>query len=118
MEQTDKGFEILKWFVDLNTQAKAVIAILCMIIIAVCYNNYNLNDEIKAERIRYDTLTDKYTNGSKDCKKIQDSVNAVWFNKYEDYRNLREAELKALTKQWEARYNNINKKITIYERNN
>lgn len=116
MEELREGFGVLKWFVELNSQAKAVIAILCLIVCVVVYRNYTLNLEIVTERLRYDKLSDKYTNSSKDCKTEQDSLNMIWFNKYEAYRNLREVELKALTQAWEERYNNINKKITEYEK--
>ena len=116
MEEFKEGFGVLKWFVDLNSQAKAVIAILSLIICTFAYSNYRFNSEIVTERLRYDKLSDKYANSSKNCKAEQDSLNMIWFNKYEDYRNLREAELKALTQAWEERYNIINKKITQYEK--
>ena len=116
MDKTEQGFTILKWFVDLNAEAKAVIAILCLTVIAVGYFNYQLNQDIKEERLRYDVLSDKYANGSKDCSKEIDKITAVWTEKYDNYRNLREDELKALTKAWEDRYNEINKKITRYEK--
>ena len=118
MEKMEQGFSILKWFVDLNAEAKAVIAIMALIIVAFGYSNYTLNQEVKEERIRYDTLSDKYANGSKDCGKDIEKITAIWTEKYDNYRNLREAELKALTKAWEDRYNEINRKITRYEKIN
>lgn len=118
MEKINKGFDVLKWFVDLNREAKAVISLLCLIIIALSYFNYSLNQDIKEERLRYDVLSDKYANGSKDYSAEIDKINAVWLNKYESYRNLREEELKVLTKAWEDRYNDINEKIIRYEKSN
>lgn len=118
MEQVKEGVDVFKWFVELNAQGKAVIAILSIIICVSIYNNYQININLANERIRYDTLSDKYANNTKDCKTEQDSINMIWYNKYEDYRNRREKELKEITKLWEDRYNKLNLKITKYEKSN
>lgn len=111
-----EGIAFFKWWVDLNAQAKTVIALMSMIIIFLIYYAFSANAEINQERIRYDKLSDKYTNSTKDCKTVQDSVNAAWFKKYDDYRTKREAELNELSKAWEGKYDAINRKIGKYER--
>lgn len=118
MDKMDTGFSILKWFIELNSEAKAVIGVLILVVISFGYSNYNLNSDIKEERLRYDILSDKYSSGSRDCSKDIDRLNALWTDKYDKYRNLREEELKSLTKAWEDRYNDINKKIERYEKRN
>lgn len=111
-----ESVHFFKWWVDLNVQAKTVIALLTMIILFLIYYAFSANTEINNERKRYDDLSDKYQTVAQDCKKVQDSINAVWFAKYDDYRTKREAELLELSLAWEAKYDAINNKIARYER--
>lgn len=117
MKEWTNQFALLKWFVGLNGQAKAVIALLCLAIMFLIYRNYSLGEDIAKERIRYDNLSDKYNSNTKDCKEVQDSLNMVWFQKYDDYRTKREEELKEITKEWQGKYNSLSKKINEYENN-
>lgn len=118
MEQLKEGFGIFKWFIELNKEAKVVVALLSFVTIGVLYQNHSLNSSIDAERLRYDVLNDKYTNSYKYCNIEKDSLNAIWTRKYEAYRNLKDEESKELNKTLELRYNKLELKLEEYEKSN
>lgn len=111
-----------QWFVDLNGEAKAVIAILLAIGIYFGMMQHNTKQEL-------DALQTLYNTDNKECSKevakvtefyrVQlDSSNVKWQNKYNGYRDKVENENKILTKEWERKYENLSERFDRYQHNN
>ena len=111
-----------QWFIDLNGEAKAVIAILLGLVVYFGIINYNKNQEL--DELQKLVLSDS-KECSKEVKKVTDiyqlqiqELNDKWQTLYNDYRDKVETENKVLTKEWERKYEILSERFDRYQQNN
>lgn len=106
---------IFKYWIDLNGQAKAVIAILSIAIIFLTYRNYELGNDINNERTRYDALNEKYAKAQEIIRQDNAKLYQDFQVKLDDYRDRRDREVSILLNDYKERSERLQKKIEKYE---
>lgn len=101
---------IIKWFTELSPQ-KALVAALAGLCVYSLWTVYDNKGEFKELQLRYDKLNNERTADSKECRAKIDTLNARWQDKFDHYRNEREAELKKLADDNQKKMDIIQQKI-------
>lgn len=111
------AFGIFKYWINLNGQAKAVIALLTVVILFLGYRNHQLSQDVENQRIKYDKLQEQFIKEKDKTNVSNKNLYDQFDQKLEDYRTKRDKEVDQLLNDYKTKVERLENKIERYEKN-